>query len=368
MEAVEHRAFLLDHRDMRDFVSPAQLAAFLRQKEAGVLDVPDSEDVPFAFAVKIAVPVAAGTDELTLERQLAADVRQFGWHLISPGDLPETVGISVLQILVPGAHAEWGGREVRRAEVDRHGTAVVLARDFEQLSLHRLETVGQVLDAFLIGLRDEFGEFAQRIAGDPESPVESPERGGDLVVVLHAQPGGDVLAVREIRQFGEFGQRHQESLTDHAPDFHGLDADGLLEDFAVERPRFEAFFLEEIEPGVGRRQRRVDLEIHGPVAGLEGIPADHDLPAFALHGRDRQGVAPGDVFHLSDGDDGCEFAHDNLQNVDCYCVFSRSADRELSVVRTVYRPDRNPETRPDRRDCWRDIPIRSRQNRPPVPS
>ena len=154
------------------------------------------------------------------------------------------------------------------AEVDRHGTAVVLARDFEQLSLHRLEAVGQILDALFVGLRDEFGEFAQCIAGNPERPVESPERGGDLVVVLHAQPGGDVLAVREIRQFGEFGKRHQESLTDHAADFHGLDADGLLEDFAVERPRLETLLLEEIEPGVGRRQRRVDLEIHGPVAGF----------------------------------------------------------------------------------------------------
>ena len=87
-----------------------------------------------AFAVKIAVPVAAGADELTLERQLATDVRQFGGHLISPGDLPETAGVGVLQILVPGTYSERVVREMGGTEVDRHGTAVVLARDFEQLS------------------------------------------------------------------------------------------------------------------------------------------------------------------------------------------------------------------------------------------
>ena len=109
-ETVEHGAFLLDHRNMRDFVSPAQFAAFLRQKKTAIFDIPDPEDMPLAFAVEIAVPVAAGTDELALKRQLAADVRQFGGQLILPGDLPETVGVGVLQILVPGAHAEWGVR------------------------------------------------------------------------------------------------------------------------------------------------------------------------------------------------------------------------------------------------------------------
>lgn len=165
-----------------------------------------------------------------------------------------------------------------------------------------LRPVAQVLDALLVGLRNESGEIAFSSARGAGPCVQ---HGAhlllDFIEMLHAEDGCHVVSDVAVIQFGEQASRHHQPLGDDSAELDGADADGLFDGLSVlVAPGTETAVVQEGVAFVVDRQCRVDFEIDGAVSWAELIASGDDAPGFAIEGDHVEAVGFGD------GGGGCD--------------------------------------------------------------
>ena len=125
--------------------------------------------------------------------------------------------------------------------------------------------------------------------------------------------GGDVASHVQcsaaLRQFGELGDRHDQSLRDDAAQFDGLDAESLAQDASAlgDELAQTALAKEGVAFVVGR-EIRVDLKVDCEIAGVELPFRGDDTPTLPLHLNDLQTIGVRDGGHCRNADYGCQFS------------------------------------------------------------